>query len=157
MKKWWWYHIGGTSLSGGSFNSIPAWVDITVMLMMWFFILAWVDITVKLMMWHFIQSVMQLCIAQLMWDMAPSWPHNFTILPWCATSWLVSFPDLAAGWYSTCLGIRYALCTQILRTVCVNSMYIKHSISLKRSLDRPRTSTVLEHTYYFIDVLHVNF
>ena len=37
-----------------------------------------------------------------------------------------------------------------------NSTYIKHSISLKRSLDRPRTSTVLEHSYYFTDVSHVN-
>ncbi len=41
--------------------------------------------------------------------------------------------------------------------VCVNSTYIKHSISWKRSLDRPQTSTVLEHSYYFTDVLHVNF
>ncbi len=49
---------------------------------------------------------------------------------------------------------QYTICT---RTVCVNSSYIKRSISLKRSLDRPRTSTVLEHSYYLTDVLHVNF
>ncbi len=69
-----------------------------------------------------------------------------------AANWVVSFPDLAAEWYNTCFGIRYA-CEQS----CVNSTYIKHSISLKRSLDPPRTSTVLEHSYYFTDVFHVNF
>ena len=35
------------------------------------------------------------------------------------------------------------------------TVYIKHSLSLKRSLVRPRISTVLEHSYY-LTVLHVN-
>ncbi len=48
---------------------------------------------------------------------------------------------------------RYMICT---RAVCVNSLYIKHSISLKRSLVRPRTSMVLEYSCYFTDVLHIN-
>ncbi len=85
-------------------------------------------------------------------DMAAPWPHNFPIPPPLRANWLVSFSDLAAEWYKYVS--QYTICTL---TVRVNSTYIKHSISLNWSLDRPRTSTVLEHSYHFTDILHVNF